>query len=450
MPARQLPQDILTVNYNGVLSSSFFVEGLYSRRKFTFENSGSPYTDLIKGTLIRDQSTRQRPVQLADVLRRLRPGVPRQPRLSSSRAPTSCPPESSARTTSCSATTTSPGSGSEQLPVRQQLPHLHDLDDPPERDIFPVIDSHSYVYFTPITNLEQGHGPLTHSVFVNDSWRLSDRLSVNLGVRWDKNHAEDSNGVVRANDSAFSPRLAVAWDVTGKGTLRVGASYAKYVGAIQDNLMDSRRTEGSPGTSSGTTTGRGATPINTNPLGAPLDARPGPPAGLQLVLLEGLPEPHDVQAPARLLVRSGAHVAIQAASVSLDERIRRDVSGNIDPGFAYRVDLVRREGRDFYNNVINGSTGTAVDEFGNAFDIGYYRQHEQRRAQLHGSPHEPRLPGRRFQRRDQLDVVAHARQPQRRDRGLGSGPEHVADVSGVQGRPGTTPTAPSPRTRGTA
>ena len=39
--------------------------------------------------------------------------------------------------------------------------------------------------------------------------------------------------------------------------------------------------------------------------------------------------------------------------------------------FAYRVDFVRREGRDFYNNVINGSTGTGSDEFGNKFDIGY-------------------------------------------------------------------------------
>jgi len=45
VPERQLPQDILTVNYNGVLSNNFFVEGLYSRRKFTFENAGSPYRD---------------------------------------------------------------------------------------------------------------------------------------------------------------------------------------------------------------------------------------------------------------------------------------------------------------------------------------------------------------------------------------------------------------------
>ena len=47
------------------------------------------------------------------------------------------------------------------------------------------------------------------------------------------------------------------------------------------------------------------------------------------------------------------------------------MAGNVGSSFAYRVDLVRREGRDFYNNVINGSTGTGQDEFGNKFDIGY-------------------------------------------------------------------------------
>ena len=38
---------------------------------------------------------------------------------------------------------------------------------------------------------------------------------------------------------------------------------------------------------------------------------------------------------------------------------------------AYRVDFVRREGADFYNNYLNGSTGRGDDGFGNVFDIGY-------------------------------------------------------------------------------
>ena len=53
---RQLPQDLISINYNGVITNSFFVEGQFSRRTFTFENSGSRFTDLIKGTPIRDIS----------------------------------------------------------------------------------------------------------------------------------------------------------------------------------------------------------------------------------------------------------------------------------------------------------------------------------------------------------------------------------------------------------
>ncbi len=52
----QQPQDILTINYNGVMTSSFFVEGLYSNRNFTFQNYGARSTDLIAGTLMRDLS----------------------------------------------------------------------------------------------------------------------------------------------------------------------------------------------------------------------------------------------------------------------------------------------------------------------------------------------------------------------------------------------------------
>ena len=49
----------MAFNYNGVLSSNFFLEGSYSKRKFTFENSGGRYQDNVQGTVIRhDPETR--------------------------------------------------------------------------------------------------------------------------------------------------------------------------------------------------------------------------------------------------------------------------------------------------------------------------------------------------------------------------------------------------------
>ena len=134
-------------------------------------------------------------------------------------------------------------------------------------DLFPVFDSSSYIVYFPITQQSSGSDVRTHSVFLNDSWRLDNRLSFNLGVRWDKNAAKDGGGVTRANDSAWSPRLGALWDVRGDGKLRVAASYAKYVGAIQETQVSSATQAGTPLILYWYYDGPGATPINTDPSG---------------------------------------------------------------------------------------------------------------------------------------------------------------------------------------
>src|ERR1035441_10141021 len=47
---RQTPSDLLTFQYNGVLTSDFFLEGSYSKKTFTFINAGGTDTSLIGGT----------------------------------------------------------------------------------------------------------------------------------------------------------------------------------------------------------------------------------------------------------------------------------------------------------------------------------------------------------------------------------------------------------------
>ena len=47
---RDEPAELFSINYNGVLTSNFFVEGHYSAKNFTFKNSGSSFNELIKGT----------------------------------------------------------------------------------------------------------------------------------------------------------------------------------------------------------------------------------------------------------------------------------------------------------------------------------------------------------------------------------------------------------------
>jgi hypothetical protein len=70
------------------------------------------------------------------------------------------------------------------------------------------------------------------SVFVQDAWKPSDRLTLNLGVRMD--HV---SGGAPGEDSVYSntmlaPRLGFAFDLTGRGTTVLKGSYSQYYEGI--------------------------------------------------------------------------------------------------------------------------------------------------------------------------------------------------------------------------
>ncbi|MFI5197299.1 MAG: TonB-dependent receptor domain-containing protein [Thermoanaerobaculia bacterium] len=378
---RQLPQDTLSLNYNGVLTSQLFVEGLYSNRHFTFENSGSQYTDLINGTLMRDRAA----------------GNIRY------NAPTFCgvcgPEKRDNRDYLIKGTyflsTGSLGShnivvGYDNFAGERSANNYQSGSNyrlfttnviSQGGDLFPVIGANSYVYYTPIYSLTHGTNTLTNSAFLNDSWRLSDRLTFNLGVRYDKNNAQNSNGATTANDSAFSPRLAANFDVTGKGNVRVGASYAHYVGGLQDAIQDSSSSGGQPATFYWYYTGAGATPINCIPNGTGCTL---PPAGTPLVtraqalqqvfnwfFAQGCPDLSTCKLPLSYASVPGLNRLI---TTTLKSPYAREytfgVNGNMGSSFSYRADFVRRDFHDFYNLVINQQTGSVHDVTGKAYDLG--------------------------------------------------------------------------------
>lgn len=370
---RQLPQEILTASYNGVLSSNLFVEAQYSSRKFTFENSGSRYTDVIKGTLMRDKSR----------------GNARY------NSPTFCgvcdPEERNNRDYLIKGTyfLSTAGLGSHNIVVGydnfsgQRKANNYQSGSNYRLfttstilqggDIFPVIGPTSYIYYTPIDALSKGSDTLTHSVFLNDQWRLSNRLSFNLGVRYDKNSAADSRGVVTADDSAFSPRLAAAFDVTGKGNLRVAASYAKYIGGIQETQVDGGSNAGQPGVLLWYYTGPGANPINVNlPAGATPVSRA---AALQQVFdwffAQGCPNLQTCKLPLDYAFVPGLTTQFSGTLKSpFADEYTVGVNGAIGTKGSFRMDFVHRKFGDFYNRVLNLSTGKVSDGLGNTFDLG--------------------------------------------------------------------------------
>jgi outer membrane receptor protein involved in Fe transport len=367
---RTLPQKIITANYNGVITNNFFVEGLYSQRKFTFEHSGSIYTDLIKGTLMRDRAFGNARYNsptfcgVCDPEKRdnedfLVKGTYflSTPSLGSHTILAGYDHFAGSRT----ANNYQSGSNYRLFTTNAIFQN---------GDIFPVIGSNSYVYYTPIFTLTKGTNALTHSAFLNDSWRLNNRLSINLGVRYDKNSASNSLGVVTADDSAWSPRLAAAYDVTGNGRLQVAASYAHYVGAIQDTILDGSSSGGQPGVFLWYVTGAGA-PVVNNPPGNTLTTRA---EALQQVFnwffAQGCPDLATCKLPLAYAFYPGLSSKI---TTTLKSPYAREYSfgvhGSVGSG-SYRMDFVRRDFKDFYNTVQNLSTGQVSDSVGNKYDVG--------------------------------------------------------------------------------
>ncbi|MCA1582565.1 MAG: TonB-dependent receptor [Acidobacteria bacterium] len=367
---RTLPQKIITANYNGVITSNFFVEGLYSQRKFTFENSGSQYTDLIKGTLLRDLNFGRARYNSPTFC-----GV--------------CGPEKRNNEDYLIKGTyflSTPSLGSHTILAGydhfagSRIANNHQSGSDyrifttdaifRNGDIFPVIGPTSYVYYTPIFTLTKGTNALTHSGFLNDSWRVNDRLSVNLGVRYDKNKGANSLGVVTANDSAWSPRLAAAYSLTKNGAVKVGASYAHYVGAIQDTILDSSSAGGQPGTFIWYITGAGA-PVINNPAGPTLTTRADAIKQVfDFFFAQGCPDISTCRLPLAYANFPGLSNKITTTLKSPYAReYTAGINGTVGTG-SYRMDFVRRDFHDFYNTVLNISTGQARDPAGNKYDVG--------------------------------------------------------------------------------
>ena len=364
------PADLFAFNYNGVLSPRLFVEARVTKRHGISTGAGAQTQDLIKGTLMRDVTnvTRYWSPTFCGVCRDehrdnddvfmkgnyffSRKGAGSHnvvfgyDTFNDIRAADSYQSGSSYRILGTNST------------IRNGV-------------VYPVLlttgAQRTLLEYDPITLSSLGTNFRTHSVFVNDNLRWNSNVTLNLGLRYDKNHGVDSMGNLTASDSGWSPRIGVVLDPKGNGNWTVTASFAKYVAGINNSIADSASSAGVPGQFQWAYNGPAINPDPTAPnlidtataiqmvfnqcgrdssgfctnMGAPVLAQP---AGVSFRFPSSLDSPNALEYAAGVSRQLGSRAAI-------------------------RADYVFRDFRDFYAAFVNASTGVAVDSLGHQSDI---------------------------------------------------------------------------------
>ena len=394
---RQLPQQLKAANYTGVLTDNFFVEGQYSEKNFTFENSGSRYTDLEQGTPIADlwnfptAAFYNSPIfcavcPLGAEKRDNKDYLAKASWFLSSQSAGSHDITAGYDQFQDMRTANNWQSGSSwflyadgEVGLPGPMPTTAGGTPYP---VFIPDSGLSYVFDAPIFQLTNGNDFKTESVFANDKWRLNNNWSFNIGVRYDKNHGVNASGYLTAKDSNVSPRLGVTYDPVGDGKWQINASYAKYVAGIANTEGDATAAGGQPASLTYLygTPASGLTPpaINTGP-GCNTTTGAGCLTAQQSIAA--------VFAWFNSLTQADKNSLLVGAFIpGLNEQIIGSLkSPNVDEytiGFStrlgnsgnVRVDYVNRKYQDFYifqSAEVAGVPQQVQDQYGNSYDLSY-------------------------------------------------------------------------------
>jgi outer membrane receptor for ferrienterochelin and colicin len=369
---RETPQDLTTFSYNGVLTSKLFVEARVSKRNFTFVGSGAKSTDIIDGTLLLDRQ-RNNLRYWSDTFC----GV--------------CTDEERDNENvfvKGSYFLSGGGIGSHSLVLGYD--NFNDVRKANNRQsgsdyrilgtttiiqgttVWPVFlgDGSTIIQWNPIPILSRGSDFRTHGVFVNDSWRVTDRVTANLGVRFDKNNGRNQEGELVIKDSLWSPRVGLVWDPTGTGQWSVTASVSRYAAAVANSIADSSSKAGNPQTWQYFY--RGA---DINPGGVPSTAAPD---AIRTVFdwfqATGGCRPRDDSC--RPNIPTNGAPTLPGVSQFIGDSLRTPnnweyafgVNRQLGGSAAIRVDYTFRDYKDLYTNQTDLTTGRVTNELGQAFD----------------------------------------------------------------------------------
>ena len=361
------PKTLLSANYGGVLGNKYFIEAQYSRRTYDIIGGGSPFTDLIQGTVILDRGRGAR--YNSATFRRPKP---------ESR-------DNRDYLLKGSAFFGTRYAGSHDLKIG-----VEDYDEIRNADnyqtgsdwristsrtiirgsqVFPVFASGTTtrIEYRPVLFSSEGSHYRTRSAFVNDTVRAGAKWTFNVGLRYDQNSGTGGLGQALADDSAISPRLGAHYDLRGDGGVVINASYGQYVSKYQEGVDNDADPAGRNFVYSWNYRGPG---INTN-VNTPTAQLIPTDRALQM-LFDWLNSQGGRNArPYRAVTLPGfdsriaddmAAPVVNEATLGLGSRITKR-------GYV-RVDLIHREWNNFYTQIVNTTTGkTPPTDAGTLLDM---------------------------------------------------------------------------------
>jgi hypothetical protein len=86
-----------------------------------------------------------------------------------------------------------------------------------------------YASWTPAVPLTSRPDTLNNAFFAQDSWRVLHNVSINAGIRWERQRLNDrDNATIIDLTTNWAPRLGVVWDFAKNGRSKAFAGYGRY------------------------------------------------------------------------------------------------------------------------------------------------------------------------------------------------------------------------------
>lgn len=234
---RELPNSLKGIHYNGVLTDNLLVEAGYNKMNFAFVGGGANTHDRILGTLLRDTATSNRAWSPTFC------GICRNKERNNQSSQIKASYFLSSNTLGQHSIT---GGWDDFHQLRIEDNYQSGSNYRLWGDFFVIggqvyfaaNPTNSLVAYHPLLQESKGSDFQVSSLFLNDKWDLNSNFSFNIGVRRDKANGKNQSKVTTVDDSAFSPRLGVIYDVKGNGSHRFSASYSKFASKVDQGAGD--------------------------------------------------------------------------------------------------------------------------------------------------------------------------------------------------------------------